>query len=110
MGQQQIDISKQITPIVQKTQNEMRDTQITCFTCGLPGHKANICPSSSIQTKKDDFKNVRRVWTTTADFANVIMVKVGARTARCILDSGAEVSVVKQDLVREDQLTGGYLG
>ena len=34
------------------------------------------------------------------------MAKVGARTARCILDSGAEVSVVKEDLVRKDQLTG----
>ena len=56
MGQQRIDISKQITPIVQKTQNEMRDTQITCFTCGLPGHKANVCQSSNIQTKKDDFR------------------------------------------------------
>ena len=34
------------------------------------------------------------------------MAKVGARTARCILDSGAEVSVIKEDLVREDHLTG----
>ena len=77
--------------------------KVTCYVCGETGHKSPACPK-----RKD--KTTKRVKTrqTTPEVLkeNDLLVRVGGSSFPATLDTGATVSVIPKEFVREDALTG----
>ncbi|GBN84298.1 hypothetical protein AVEN_18649-1 [Araneus ventricosus] len=94
--------------------------KFSCYSCGLEGHTARFCPSKAPQRGKLNPTAQGNVITTTEPkkdastvltakinvpvevAANVIeletvQVKLGPRTMTGIIDSGAQISVIRED-------------
>ena len=74
----------------------------TCFTCGKKGHKSPECP-----TKRKPTVASRAVHTVGHQHAgDKLNGKVGSKDCTVIIDSGAEKSIMSEDLVPEKDLMG----
>ena len=71
-----------------------------CFKYKEWGHKASDCTAKVYSVKRED----RAITEDTQ--CNVITGKVGTMDAEIVLDSGADVSIVCQDLVPSGAYTG----
>ena len=83
--------------------------KIVCFTCGVEGHKSPQCPMN-IRTEEGDGKRARprpinRIWIKPSGCAQLEGV-VNGHEAQVVLDSGADISVVPENLVHPSQLDG----
>ena len=99
-------------------------TQITCFSCTKPGHKANECPELAKRHKKDgagnkDKKNERKVARqrkiekeqniTRKAPPNTLTGTVNGKQATLLLDTGAEISLIPEEWINNDKLDGRYV-
>ncbi|GBN96885.1 hypothetical protein AVEN_77051-1 [Araneus ventricosus] len=95
--------------------------KFSCYSCGLEGHTARFCPSkapqrgklnptaqgNAITTTEPKKKDASTVLTAKINVpvevaANVmdietVQVKLGPRTMTGIIDSGAQISVIRED-------------
>ena len=86
--------------------------KVNCFTCGVEGHKSPQCPKNLRGEKPagkdghpEKVKPVMRI--RKDDFAGLhVEGKINDKHALILLDSGADISLVSDDLVTPSQLTG----
>ena len=70
----------------------------TCFTCGNKGHKQFECP-----------KCIRRVVSPKRRGPPMVVGKVGKKECEVTIDSGAQLTLVREDLVDRKEYTGETL-
>ena len=70
-----------------------------CFGCGVKGHKRPECPDKIEKTNARVGKNIRSK-------ARTLLGKVGTNSCSMTLDSGADHTVVRADLITEADYTG----
>ena len=80
--------------------------KMVCYICGIEGHKATTCPNKKEAQK--GAKQVKRV-ETVENLDNLVEGRVNGRRAKLLLDSGAQITVVPENLVGEELRTGGYV-
>ena len=93
-------------------QGVKKEKAITCNSCGTPGHKSTACPdvNTSVNNRKftgsqkEDKRHIRRLFSTSSKFSSAVNGKIGPNKVSCILDSGAQISVVCEELVRPEQM------
>ena len=66
----------------------------------------NTCVYNSKFTgsQKEDKRNLRRLCSTSSKISNEVNSKIGPNIVSCILDSGAQISVVHEELIRPEQM------
>ena len=84
-------------------------SKITCYTCGEEGHKSPQCPknlkSDKVSSKEGKAKPVKRIWHSQSNCVQLEGV-VNGQKAQVLLDSGAAISVVPEDMVAPNQMSG----
>ena len=84
--------------------------KVTCFTCGEEGHKSPQCPRNlkveKAGNKGAQPKPIKRVWKNQTGGTQLEGV-VNGHAAHVLLDSGADISVVPEDMVSNEQLGKG---
>ena len=87
--------------------------KIICYTCGEEGHKSPQCPKNARgdrqSGKEGKPKPIKRVWESLTCDAIVDGMVNGQKT-QVLLDSGAAISVVPEDMVAPNQLIGESVG
>ena len=80
-------------------------SKIICFICGVEGHKATTCPGKKEAHKGANVKLIQQV-RLGKEYDTVVGGKVNGWGANLVLDSGAHVTVVPEDMVAEKWKTG----
>ena len=83
-------------------------SKIICYICGVEGHKATTCPGKKEAQKGANTKQVKRLKLAEA-LDTLVEGKVNGRGASLLLDSGAHITVVPEDMVGEELRTGEYV-
>ena len=83
-------------------------SKIICYICGVEGHKATTCPNRKEVQKGSGTKQVKQV-KLAEDLDTIVEGKVNGKGASLLLDSGAHITVVPEDMVGEDLRTGEYV-
>ena len=83
-------------------QSDGTSTKIVCFICGVEGHKATSCPS---KTNKGGAKPVRQL-SLRESVDTVMKGTVNGKGASLLLDSGANITVVPENMVEESDKDG----
>ena len=78
--------------------------KVTCYTCGVDGHKSTTCPRRE-GLKEGVSKPVRPLWLRDSK-DTVLEGVVNGKGASLLLDSGAHISVVPENMVGGDLKTG----
>ena len=81
---------------------------IVCYTCGVEGHKSTQCTKVKQEKpspKEGQAKPVRRLWHR-VERDSVVKGVVNGKEVSIVLDSGATISVVPEDMVGEELKTG----
>ena len=85
-------------------------TKIVCYTCGEEGHKSPQCPRNlrgeKAGSKEAKPKPIKRIWRNQTGCTQLKGV-VNGHDAQVLLDSGADISVVPEDMVSREQLGKG---
>ena len=84
---------------------------IVCYTCGVEGHKSTQCTKGKqekVSPKDGQAKPVRRLWHREAR-DSVVKGVVNGIDVSVVLDSGATISVVPEDMVGEELKTGEFV-
>ena len=55
-------------------------------------------------SQKEDKRHLRRLCSTSSKISNEVNGKIGPNKVSCILDSGAQISVVREELIRPEQM------
>ena len=80
---------------------------IVCYSCQEEGHKSNECPykNSSLSSKyfKKEAKPLKKVWVH-AKKEHILEGGVNGIPAKLLLDSGAGISIVPQNLIPESSI------
>ena len=87
------------TPVVVKTEKR----QVTCFTCHQKGHKSPQCPQKVNQVRRIQIPSNKIVPLK----ENELFGSVGGHCMPITCNSGADITVVPEEYVRQDQFTGG---
>ena len=94
------------TKVDQTTSPHKETKPIRCFACGELGHKSNVCPK-----KKDKLKRLTIPWKHVRELGySDIMGKVNGVTLPITMDSGADVSLVPIEAVKQSDYTGETSG
>ena len=97
-------------PKVGSTGTSSVTVKVTCFTCGEEGHKSPQCPRNlkgeKAGNKGAQPKPIKRVWENQTGGTQLEGV-VNGHEAHVLLDSGADISVVPEDMVSNEQLSKG---
>ena len=84
-------------------------SKITCYTCGEEGNKSPQCPknlkSDKVSSREGKTKPVKRIWRSQSNCVQLEGV-VNGQKAQVLLDSGAAISVVPEDMVAPNQMSG----
>ena len=84
--------------------------KIVCYTCGEEGHKSPQCPKNQrgekAGSKEAKPKPIKRIWKNQTGCVQLAGV-VNGHEAQVLLDSGVDISVVPEDMVACDELSGG---
>ena len=86
-------------------QEEGSSSKIVCYICGVEGHKATTCPGKKEAQKGANIKQVQQIRLTEEE-DTIIQGKVNGRGASLVLDSGAHITIVPEDMVEEKLKTG----
>ena len=78
--------------------------KVTCYTCGIEGHKSTTCPKRE-GSKEGVSKPIRPLWLRESK-DTVLEGVVNGKGASLLLDSGAHISVVPEDMVGGELKTG----
>ena len=78
--------------------------KIICFTCGVPGHKSTECPKKNNPGKAVP-KQIRQLWAGGSQKA-ILKGQVNGKGASLLLDSGADITIVPEDMVDRTSWTG----
>ena len=78
--------------------------KVVCYTCGVDGHKSTECPKRE-NPGKGVSKPVRQLWVRSSRDA-VIEGVVNGKGASLLLDSGAHITIVPEDMVEQRLRTG----
>ena len=78
--------------------------KIVCFACGVPGHKSTECPKRN-NPGKGGPKQVRQLWALGSQDA-ILKGQVNGKGASLLLDSGAGITIVPEDMVGKKCWTG----
>ena len=89
-------------------QEEAMVSKIICYICGVEGHKATTCPGKKEAQKGANVKLIQQV-RLGKEFDTVVGGKVNGWGANLVLDSGAHVTVVPEDMVAAKWRTGEYV-
>ena len=84
---------------------------IICFTCNEEGHRSTQCPrikKEKVNSKEGQAKPVRRLWSR-EEKDTVVSGEVNGKKVEVVLDSGASVSVVPENMIGEGLRTGEYV-
>ena len=82
---------------------------IVCFNCGVEGHKSTQCTKEKkVNSKDGQAKPVRKLWHRKSD-DTVLDGVVNGIDVSVVLDSGATISVVPEDMVGEELKTGEFV-
>ena len=84
---------------------EEGSSKVICYICGVEGHKATTCPNKKEAQKGTNTKQVKQV-KLAEDLDTIVEGKVNGRGASLLLDSGAHITVVPENMVGEDLRTG----
>ena len=79
--------------------------KLVCFACGVEGHKSTECPKREGAGKGGVSKPVRQLWVRDSR-DTVIEGVVNGKGASLLLDSGARITIVPEDMVEEKLRTG----
>ena len=79
-------------------------SKIVCFACGVPGHKSTECPKKD-NPGKGGPKQVRQLWAGGSEDAK-LEGRVNGKRASLLLDSGAHITIVPEDMVERECWTG----
>ena len=79
--------------------------KVVCYTCGVDGHKSTECPKREGSGKGSVSKPVRQLWVRDSR-DTVIEGVVNGKGASLLLDSGAHITIVPEDMVEEKLRTG----
>ena len=84
--------------------------KVVCYTYGEEGHKSPQCPRNvkgeKAGSKGAQPKPIKRIWENQMGCVQLRGV-VNGHQAQVLLDSGADISVVPEDMVEPTQLSGG---
>ena len=80
-------------------------TKIVCYICGVEGHKSTSCPGKKETQKGSVSKPVRQLRLRESS-DTIIQGTVNGQGASLLLDSGAHITVVPEDMVGEGLKTG----
>ena len=86
------------------TKSVVGPAKVTCYTCGVEGHKSTTCPKKDV-LKEGVSKPIRQLWLRDSK-DTVIEGVVNGKGATLLLDSGAHISIVPEDMVGEELKTG----
>ena len=86
-------------------QEEATVSKIICFICGVEGHKATTCPGKKEAQKGANVKLIQQV-RLGKEYDTVVGGKVNGWGASLVLDSGAHITIVPEDMVAEKWKTG----
>ena len=89
-------------------QEEASISKIICYICGVEGHKATTCPGKKEAQKGANVKLIQQV-RLSKEYDTVIEGKVDGWGVSLVLDSGAHITIVPEDMVAERRKTGEYV-
>jgi len=89
-------------PVPQNTPAKSEGKDITCFRCHQKGHKAPSCPSRPKGNRKVKIPSEKLLYLQ----QNELFGRVGPHAMPITCDSGAQVSVVPEESVSDEELTG----
>ena len=78
--------------------------KVTCYTCGVDGHKSTTCPKRE-NPRESVPKSLKPLWLRDSK-DTVLEGVVNGKGASLLLDSGAHISVVPENMVGGDLKTG----
>ena len=82
---------------------------IVCYTCGEEGHKSTQCSKGKkVNPKEGQAKPVRLLWHREGR-NTVVDGNVNGKSVSVLLDSGASISVVPEEMVEKELRTGEYV-
>ena len=85
---------------------ESSAVKVVCYTCGIEGHKSPQCPNRGERPVKGGRpRSVKRIWHVQESCIK-LQGKVNKHDTPILLDTGASVSVVFEDMVKKEDLTG----
>ena len=84
---------------------EGTNTKIVCYVCGIEGHKSTSCPGKKDSQKGGTAKPVRQLQLRESKDTTIQGI-VNGQGATLLLDSGAHITVVPEDMVGESLRTG----
>ena len=79
--------------------------KIVCYICGVEGHKATSCPGKGAAQKGVNTKQVKPI-RLAEHLDTLVDGKVNGKEVTLLLDSGAHITVVPDDMVEEELRTG----
>ena len=85
--------------------SEGGSTKIVCYICGVEGHKATSCPGKGAAQKGANTKQVKPI-RLAEHLDTLVDGKVNGKGVTLLLDSGAHITVVPEDMVEEELRTG----
>ena len=80
--------------------------KIVCYTCGEEGHKSPQCPRNLKASEKAKVKPIKRVWSSPSGCVQLAGV-VNGHEAQVLFDSGADISIVPEEMVEPSLFSGG---
>ena len=92
-------------------EGERVEGHVAVFTCNEEGHKSTQCPKIKREkgsSKDGQAKPVRRLWNR-EERDTVVSGIVNGKEVSVVLDSGASVSVVPENMVGEEMKTGEFV-
>ena len=99
-------VAGSVPRVANTSAEEISTVKVICYTCGIEGHKSPQCPNRVERPWKGAKpKSVKKIWHVPESCIR-LQGKVNDSETLILLDTGASVSVVFEDLVKKENLTG----
>ena len=89
---------------MQTSAEKSKDSTVSCYTCGVEGHKIPQCPSK--KTGKVTVKKIGSVAVKRCDKSHIVNGFINGKEVPVLLDSGAMITVVPEPFVAKEQYVG----
>ena len=74
------------------------ERKIVCYICGVEGHKATTCPEKKEAQKGANVKQINHIKMEKGE-ETIVQGRVNGRRANLMLDSGAQITIVPEEMV-----------